>query len=91
MPSFYVYIIECIDKKRRKSYYTGYTNNLKKRFQLHTQGKGAKYTKGKDLTLIYSEIYPSRSEAVLRELEIKKLTKKQKKELIQQGELNNPA
>ena len=83
MPSFYVYILECIDKKKKKSYYTGYTQDLKKRFDLHRQGKGAKYTKGKELTLLHSELFPTRSEAMNRELTIKKMTKKQKKELIQ--------
>ncbi len=86
MPSFYVYILECIDKKKKKSYYTGYTQDLKKRFDLHRQGKGAKFTKGKDLKLLYSEIFTKRSEAMNRELEIKKMSKKQKKELVLNGD-----
>ena len=85
MPSFYVYILECIDRKKKKSFYTGYTQDLKKRFELHRQGKGAKYTKGKALTLLHTEYFSSRAEAMHRELEIKKMSKKQKKELIQQG------
>ena len=85
MPSFYVYILECIDKKKKKSYYTGYTQDLKNRFDLHRTGKGARYTKGKELTLLHSEFFSTRSEAMARELEIKKMTKKQKKELIQGG------
>ena len=85
MPSFYVYILECVDKKKKKSFYTGYTQDLKKRFELHRQGKGAKYTKGKSLTLLHTEYFSSRSEAMHRELEIKKMSKKQKKDLIQQG------
>jgi putative endonuclease len=85
MPSFYVYILECVDKKKRKSYYTGYTQDLKKRFELHRSGKGAKYTKGKDLTLMHTEYFSTRSEAMHRELEIKKMSKKQKKGLIKQG------
>lgn len=87
MPSFYVYILECIDKKKKKSYYTGYTQDLKKRFNQHRTGKGARYTKGKGLTLLHTEFFSTRSEAMKRELEIKKMTKKQKKELIQ-GEKN---
>ncbi|MHA1111984.1 MAG: GIY-YIG nuclease family protein [Promethearchaeota archaeon] len=85
MPSFYVYILECIDKKKKKNYYTGYTQDLKKRFDLHRTGKGARYTKGKELTLLHTEFFSTRSEAMARELEIKKMTKKQKKELIQRG------
>lgn len=85
MPSFYVYILECIDKKNKKSYYTGYTQDLKKRYTLHRTGKGASYTKGKELTLIHTEFFSSRTEAMSRELEIKKMSKKQKRELIQGG------
>ena len=85
MPSFYVYILECIDKKKKKSYYTGYTQDLKNRYDLHRTGKGARYTKGKELTLLHTEFFSTRSEAMIRELEIKKMTKKQKKELIQGG------
>ncbi len=85
MPTFYVYILECLDKKRHKSYYTGYTQDLKKRFRQHCDGKGARYTKGKDLTIKYYEMFTTRSEAMHRELDIKKLSKKQKRELI----LNN--
>ena len=37
----YVYILECIDG----SFYTGWTNDIVKRFAAHQEGKGAKYTK----------------------------------------------
>ena len=91
MPTFYVYILECLDKKRRKSYYTGYTQDLKKRFRQHCDGKGARYTKGKDLAIKHYEMFPTRSEAMQRELEIKKLTKKQKRDLCLNSEENNSA
>jgi putative endonuclease len=52
---------------------------------LHRKGKGAKYTKGKELTLLHSEYFSTRSEAMHRELEIKKMSKKEKKQLIQEG------
>ena len=91
MPTFYVYILECLDKKRRKSYYTGYTQDLKKRFNQHCEGKGARYTKGKALTIKYHEMFTTRSEAMQRELEIKKLSKKQKRDLIFKNEENNSA
>jgi putative endonuclease len=91
MPSFYVYILECVDKKKKKSYYTGYTQDLNKRFDLHRKGNGAKYTKGKQLSLLHSEFYTTRSEAMQREQEIKKMTKTQKNELIRHGGSNNDA
>lgn len=38
---FWIYILEC----RNNNYYTGYTIDLEKRFLLHLNGKGAKYTR----------------------------------------------
>ena len=79
---FYVYIIECTSKKGIISYYTGYTQDLFNRFSQHRNGKGAKYTKGKDLKLVYFEQIPDRKTAMQREIDIKKLTKSKKVELI---------
>tara|TARA_Y100000591_G_C21587786_1_gene571593 strand:- start:503 stop:733 length:231 start_codon:yes stop_codon:yes gene_type:complete len=52
--------------------YVGYTNNLKKRINLHNLGKGAKFTRGRKWTLIYKEKYSSKKEAISREYYIKK-------------------
>jgi putative endonuclease len=39
---FWIYILECDDG----SYYTGYTNNLARRYRLHVEGKaGVRYTR----------------------------------------------
>jgi putative endonuclease len=39
---FWIYILECDDG----SYYTGYTNNLARRYRLHLEGKaGVRYTR----------------------------------------------
>ena len=51
--------------------YVGYTNNLKKRINLHNIGKGAKFTRGRKWTLIYKEKYKSKREAISREYYIK--------------------
>ena len=51
--------------------YVGYTNNLKKRINLHNIGKGAKFTRGRKWTLIYKEKYKSKKEAISREYYIK--------------------
>jgi putative endonuclease len=65
---WHVYILLCSDN----SLYTGATNNLEKRFNDHKNGKGAAYTKShKPLKIIYSEHFPTRSEALKREIEIK--------------------
>ena len=52
--------------------YVGYTNNLKKRLDLHNKGKGAKFTRGRHLKIIYTEKYDTKSEAKSREYYIKK-------------------
>ena len=52
--------------------YVGYTNNLKKRINLHNSGKGAKFTRGRKWKLIYKEIFKTKKEAISREYYIKK-------------------
>ncbi|MEC1719969.1 GIY-YIG nuclease family protein [Schinkia azotoformans] len=75
----YVYILECSDG----SYYTGYTNNLEKRIEMHQTGKGAKYTRGRTpVQLLFSEVYESKTEAMQEEYRVKQLTRKQKEEYM---------
>ena len=76
---YHVYIIECSDG----TYYTGYTTRLIYRLLMHMRGKGAKYTRGRrPLKLVYTKEYLTKSEAMKREYQIKKMTRKQKVELI---------
>ena len=76
---YYVYMIRCADG----TLYTGSTDDVERRFQLHSNGKGAKYTRGRGpLTLVYSEKLPTWSDALKREHAIKKLTRAQKEQLI---------
>ncbi len=75
----YVYLLKCADD----SLYCGWTNNLIKRYQAHQSGKGAKYTKARlPVTLVYFEEYLDKSEALKREFFIKKLSRKEKLELV---------
>ena len=70
--SWIVYILKCSDE----SLYTGITNNLEKRLQLHASGKGSKYTRGRGpLELVHQETFKTRSLASKRELFIKKLNR----------------
>lgn len=67
------------------SLYTGQTNNLEKRMKEHAVKKtrSAKYMKKfNSFELVYTETCSSRSEALKREYEIKKMRKKEKEELI---------
>ena len=75
----FTYILRCSDD----SLSTGYTTNLAKRLQTHNAGKGAKYTKARlPVEMVYHEEYVTKEEAMRREAAIKKLTRKQKIELI---------
>ena len=66
---WYVYILLCKDK----SLYTGITDNLKKRFSEHKEGRGGSYTRShKPVKIVYTEELASKSEALKREMEIKK-------------------
>lgn len=75
-----VYILRCCDD----SLYTGYTTNIDKRLEEHNLGKkAAKYTRSRrPVKLIYSETFKKKESAMKREAEIKKLSRKEKLELI---------
>ena len=66
---YYVYMLKSIEKKSIT--YVGYTNNLKKRLNLHNSGKGAKFTRGRLWKLIYKEKFKSKNKAISREYYIK--------------------
>ncbi len=76
---FYVYLLRCNDD----TLYCGYTTDIAKRLQAHNNGEGAKYTRSRrPVTLVYSEEFSAKTEALKRECAIKKLTRRQKLELI---------
>ena len=82
--SWVVYILRCSDD----TLYTGITDDLSKRMKAHSEGKGAKYTRGRTpLTLCYREHCADKSAALRREIEIKKLSRKDKLSLIDKGKL----
>ena len=64
--------------------YTGWTNNLEKRIKDHNAGRGAKYTKARrPVVLVYKEEFPTKQEAMKREWEIKRLSRKEKLSMIE--------
>ncbi|MBF8250247.1 MAG: hypothetical protein HW400_848 [Candidatus Levybacteria bacterium] len=72
------------------TFYTGQTNNLKKRLKEHKSktGRSAKYLRGfKSFELVYQETQPTLSKALKREIEIKKLSHSQKEALIKDKSL----
>lgn len=75
-----LYILECGDG----SFYTGITNDLQHRLHKHMTGKGAKYTRGRGpLMLRYLENCCNYSDALRREMRVKKLSHKEKLRLCQ--------
>ena len=77
--NYYVYILETIDN----TLYCGYTDDVEKRFKMHLEGKGAKYTRShKPVKIVYKKEFSTKSEAQKEEFRIKHLTRKEKLELI---------
>ncbi len=77
---WFLYILQCSDG----SLYTGITNDLERRFEIHSKGRGAKYTRSRlPLTLLYSEKCRNRVAAMVRECAVKALPRKKKTELIE--------
>ncbi|MCQ2082269.1 MAG: GIY-YIG nuclease family protein [Lachnospiraceae bacterium] len=69
------------------SLYTGSTNDIKLRFNKHQSGKGAKYTRSHPpVEIVYQEEFPSKRKALQREIEIKKMSRSKKLELVRLNE-----
>lgn len=82
MASYWVYILRCGDG----SLYTGIARDVDRRLAVHRSGKGAKYTRSRlPLTEVYREQQPDKPAALRRELAIKRLTRADKLQLIENG------
>ena len=80
--SWFLYLVECSDH----TYYCGITKNIAKRIGDHNKGRGAKYTKGRiPVKLMGFVEYDSRSAASQEEVRIKRLSRREKLEMIQNG------
>ena len=77
--SFFAYILRCSDG----SYYAGHTDNLERRIAQHDAGEIEGYTQARrPVTLMWSQDFPSRAEALEAELRIKGWTRRKKEALI---------
>ncbi len=75
----YTYILECADK----SLYTGWTKDIDSRVKAHNEGRGSKYTRARlPVKSVYFESFELENDARKREAAIKKLSRKEKLELI---------
>lgn len=76
---WFLYVLRCKDK----TLYTGVTNNLERRVKMHSDGKASRYTRTRrPLALVYQETCGSRTQALVRECQIKAFSKKKKEKLI---------
>lgn len=77
--SFWVYILRCADA----SYYTGHTDDLRKRLVEHHTGQIIGYTAARrPVTLLFSEEFSTREEALAAERRIKGWSRKKKEAMI---------
>ena len=89
--SYYVYLLVSNNKSKLISY-VGYTNDLKKRVNLHNNSKGAKFTKGRFWKLAYFKKFLTKSVAMKEEHLLKKnyvLRSKIKKRFIKNKNINS--
>jgi putative endonuclease len=80
---WFVYVLRCADG----SLYTGVTTDVERRVKEHNgegaKGKGAKYTKAhRPVKLAHQETVQTRSEAQIREAELRRLSKAEKEKLV---------
>lgn len=83
--SWFCYFVRCADN----SLYAGVTTELSRREQEHNSDKkGAKYTRVRQpVKMVYWETFENRSNACKAEAALKKLTKKEKENLVKSFKL----
>ena len=77
---WFLYMLKCADT----TLYTGIAKNIEKRFKVHSSGKGARYTRARlPVEIVYRETCRSRTDALVREFKVKKLSPKRKRILVE--------
>ena len=77
--AWYLYILRCVDG----SFYTGITKDLDNRLKKHNDGKASRYTRTRrPVELLYQERCRTRTQALVRECEVKAFPRKKKEELV---------
>ena len=80
--TFWAYVVRCADD----SYYTGHTDDLERRIGQHNLGEVAGYTQTRrPVTLMWSQEFPSRQEALAAEFQVKGWSRR-KKEALSRGD-----
>ena len=76
---WFLYVLECSDG----SFYTGVTKDIERRLAEHNDGKASKYTRTRrPVRLLYFENCAGRAEALSREYQVKRLSRKAKEKLV---------
>lgn len=77
---YFTYIVECSNG----TLYTGWTDDVDARIRKHNAGQGGKYTRSfGPVSLVACWEFPTKSEAMRFEFQIKQLTKASKVKLIE--------
>jgi putative endonuclease len=81
---WFLYILECRDG----TLYTGITKDLERRFAQHNAGTASRYTRvRRPVKCVYNELCNTRTAALVRECEVKEMTRGEKMRLYQ---ISNP-
>lgn len=79
MDKHYTYLVRCADG----SLYCGYSTDPIARTETHNSGRGAKYTRARrPVTLVYTEAFATKSQALSREWQIKQMSHAAKAALV---------
>ena len=70
MPAF-VYVLGSFHKGRHTSY-VGWSDDVARRLKMHNAGKGARSTRGRVWSLLYTEEFETKNEAMSREWHLKR-------------------
>ncbi|HWI85060.1 MAG TPA: GIY-YIG nuclease family protein, partial [Sphingomonas sp.] len=77
--AFWTYVLRCADG----SYYTGHCDDLERRIAQHQAGEIKGYTHSRrPVTLMWSQIFPTREEALAAELQAKDWSRAKKEALF---------
>ncbi|MHB8845193.1 MAG: GIY-YIG nuclease family protein [Nitrospirota bacterium] len=77
--SWILYILKCGDG----TLYTGITNDIDRRIELHTSGVASKYTRSRlPVALVHKESCRGRANALKKEYAIKQLSRAEKEDYI---------
>lgn len=76
---YYFYLLRCKDG----SLYAGSTTNLKRREQVHNEGRGSVYVRSRGGgSIVYHESFRTWSQTLKREAAVKRFSKQKKEQLL---------